>query len=53
MSAIIASMSDVFGLVGTVIEQITAQPVLLFLLAASVIPVGVSIFICLKNASRG
>lgn len=35
MTAIISAMSDAFTLVGTVITNITGQPVLLFFLAAS------------------
>lgn len=45
-------MSDAFNLVGTIITQITAQPVLLFCLAASLIPVGIGIFMSLKSAAR-
>lgn len=43
MEAIIKAMSDAFTLVGTVITNITGQPVLLFFLAASLIPVGIRI----------
>lgn len=52
MEAIIAAMSDCFDLVGTVIDEITSVPVLLFLLAASLLPVGISLFRRLKNAAR-
>lgn len=52
MEAIIAAMSDAFQLVGTVITQITTQPVLLFFLAASLIPVGIRIFKSLKCAAK-
>lgn len=48
MEAIIKAMSDAFTLVGTVITNITGQPVLLFFLAASLIPVGIRIFRSLK-----
>ena len=44
MQTVIAAMGDVFTLVGTVITKITEQPVLLFLLAAGLIPVGIRIF---------
>ena len=53
MSAIITAMTDVFSLAGTVVTQITQQPILLFCLAASLIPVGIVIFMSLKNAARG
>lgn len=52
MEAIISAMGDSFTLVGTVITEITKQPVLLFLLAAGMIPVGVRIFKMLKGATR-
>lgn len=53
MSTVIEAMSDVFSLVGTVVTQITSQPILLFCLAAGMVPIGISIFTRLKNASRG
>lgn len=52
MSTVIDAMSDVFNLVGTVVTQITSQPILLFCLAAGMVPIGISIFTRLKNASR-
>lgn len=53
MTAIIAAMSDAFSLVGTIITEITGQPILLFFLAASLIPVGIGIFRQLKGAAGG
>ena len=53
METIIAAMTDVFTLSGTVVTEITKQPVLLFCLAAGQVPVGISIFARLKNAARG
>ncbi|MEG1407876.1 MAG: hypothetical protein RSD23_08450 [Ruthenibacterium sp.] len=44
MAAVTAAMADVFTLVGTVITSITGQPVLLFCLAASLVPIGIGIF---------
>lgn len=52
MEAIIKAMSDAFTLVGTVITNITGQPVLLFFLAASLIPVGIRILRSLKRAAK-
>lgn len=52
MEAVIAAMSDVFTLSGTVISQITGQPVLLFCLAAGMVPIGINIFKRLKSAAR-
>ena len=52
MSTIVAAMSDVFSLVGTVVTEITGQPILLFCLAAGLVPIGISIFRQLKGAAR-
>ena len=52
METIIAAMTDVFTLSGTVVTEITKQPVLLFCLAAGLVPVGIGIFARLKNAAR-
>lgn len=53
ISSVIAAMADVFSLAGTVVTEITSQPILLFCLAAGMVPIGISIFSQLKNASRG
>lgn len=53
METVIAAMSDVFTLSGTVVNEITKQPILLFCLAAGLVPVGIGIFSRLKNAARG
>lgn len=52
METIIAAMTTAFDMVGTVIDQITGQPLLLFLLATSLIPVGIGVFRQLKRAAR-
>ena len=52
MTAIISAMSDAFTLVGTVLTNITGQPVLLIFLAASLIPVGIRIFRSHKRAAK-
>jgi len=52
MTAIIAAMADVFSLVGTVVTEITTQPILLFFLAAGCVPVGIGLFKMLKRAAR-
>ena len=52
MEAVITAMSDVFTLSGTVVTQITNQPVLLFCLAAGMVPIGINIFKRLKSAAR-
>lgn len=53
METVIAAMSDVFDLTGTIVTQITSQPILLFCLAAGMVPIGISIFRRLKGAARG
>ena len=53
METVITAMSDVFTLSGTVVTEITKQPILLFCLAAGLVPVGIGIFSRLKNAARG
>ena len=52
MEAVIKAMTDVFTLSGTVITQITGQPILLFCLAAGLVPIGFNIFKRLKSAAR-
>ena len=49
MEAVITAMSDVFTLSVT---QITNQPILLFCLAAGMVPIGINIFKRLKSAAR-
>ncbi len=53
MDTVIAAMADVFELVGTCVTEITGQPILLFCLAAGIVPIGISIFRQLKKAARG
>lgn len=53
METVITAMSDVFSLAGTCVTEITSQPILLFCLAASLVPVGISIFGRLKRVARG
>ena len=53
MEAVTGAMEGVFELVGTIVTQITSQPILLFCLAAGLVPIGISIFRQLKRAARG
>lgn len=53
VDAVITAMSDVFTLSGNIITQITGQPILMFCLAASLVPVGIGIFRSLMNVARG
>ena len=52
IATVLSGVGDAFDLVGTIITQITAEPLLLFLLAAALIPIGVWVFQLLKGASR-
>ena len=52
MEQVTTAMTDVFALVGTIVTQITSQPILLFCLAAGLVPVGIGIFRQLKRAAR-
>lgn len=52
MEAVITAMTDVFTLSGNVLNQITKQPILLFMLSASLVPVGIGVFRSLKSAAR-
>ena len=53
MEPVIAAMADVFTLSGPVVTELTTPPILLFCLAAGLVPVGIHIFSSLKNAARG
>jgi hypothetical protein len=52
MTAVIAAMADCLSLVPDLIAVITGNPVLLFFLAASLVPVGFGIFRAAKRAAR-
>lgn len=52
MEAVITAMTDAFTLVGTIVTQITTQPILLFCLAASLIPIGIGIFKSLRKSVK-
>ncbi len=52
MEAVTGAMEGVFELVGTVVTQITSQPILLFCLAAGLVPIGINLFQRLKRAAR-
>ena len=45
-------VGDVFSLVGKVLTEITGTPILLFFLAAGLIPVGISLFKRLKSGAK-
>lgn len=53
MTEVIAAMGDVLGLVGTAVGVITGEPILLFFLAAGLVPIGFEIFKAAKGAAQG
>ena len=52
MTTVIEGTKDVFSLVGTVLTQIVTNPVLLFCLAAGLVPIGIKIFRYLKRSAK-
>lgn len=50
MSAVTTAMTDVLNFVGSLLDTITANPVLCFILAASFVTVGIGVFSNLKNS---
>jgi len=53
MSAIMSSIDTVVQLMGKVWDLLTSNPLLTLLVAASLIPVGISLFTGMRNAARG
>ena len=53
MSAVMSAMDTVIELSGKVWELMTSNPLLAVFVAASLIPVGVTIFVSIRNAARG
>ena len=51
METVTGAMSSVFELVGSVVTYIIGQPILLFLLAAGLVPIGLSLFRQLKHTA--
>lgn len=51
MDAVIAAMGDVLGLSGTILDEITGNPILLFMLAAGMIPIGFMVLRQLKSTA--
>ena len=52
MDGIIGAMDSVISMLGKVMDAITSQPLLLFLLAAGLVPVIIGVFVHFKRASR-
>jgi len=53
MPAIIDAMSTVTSLMGSVWDLMTSNPLLTLFVAAGLLPVGISLFVKLRNAARG
>lgn len=53
MEAILAATSTITTLIGDVFELMTANPLLVLFLAASVITIGIGIFRKIKGAAKG
>lgn len=52
MDAIIGAMDSVISMLSKVMDAITSQPLLLFLLAAGLVPVIIGVFVHFKRAAR-
>lgn len=52
MDTVIAAVSDVLELSGTVLNTITSNPILTFILASGFVGIGVGVFRMLKRAAR-
>ena len=53
MAGVMSGMDTVIDLSGKVRELMTGNPLLAVFAAASLIPVGVAIFVSIRNAARG
>lgn len=52
MEAVITAMGDVLDLGGTVLTTITGNPILLFIFAAGLVPIGFRVLRGLKRTAR-
>lgn len=52
MTAIVDAMTTVFSVVGSVLTEMMGVPLLVFFLAAGLVPVGISIFRKMKKAAK-
>jgi len=53
MPAVIGAMSTVTELMGSVWDLLTSNPLLTLFVAAGLLPVGIRLFVKLRNAARG
>ena len=53
MSAVMSAMDTVTSLMGKMWDLMTSNPLLAVFVAAGLIPVGISLFVSLRNAARG
>lgn len=52
MTTLITAMGDVTDVVANIFDIMTANPYLLFILAAGLVTIGVSVFSSIKSAAR-
>lgn len=53
MSAVLGAVDTVTQLLGKCWDLMTSNPLLTLFVAASLLPIGISIFVSLRNAARG
>ena len=53
MEKVINAVGDVLNFAGTLIDKIVDNPLLLFLLAAGIVPIGLTVFEQLKRTAKG
>lgn len=51
MDAVMGAMTDVLGFGGTILTEITKNPILLFIFAASLVPIGFMVLRQLKQTA--
>ena len=52
MEGLTTGITNVMGVVGTMVTEITGNPIFLFFLAASMIPIALKVFKKLKGAAK-
>lgn len=53
MSAVMSAIDTIVQLMGKVWDLLTSNPLLALFVAAGLIPVGIGLFVSLRNAARG
>lgn len=52
MEAVIGAMGDVLEFAGTILNEITGEPILLFIFAAGLVPIGFRVLKGLKGTAK-